>query len=103
MRNQRGVTLIETMVMVTVIALFSGIAGVPYIGQVERGRTVAAKSQLNAFTAALRKAPLDGAGADPTSSAKSLTIPGDGVHPRRNLGRGRAPGDLSRGRWDPWR
>jgi general secretion pathway protein G len=81
MRNQRGVTLIEMMVVVTVIALFSGIAGVRYFGQVERGRTVAAKSQLNAFTAglaafqadvgrfpteqeglaALRKAPMDAA------------------------------------------
>jgi prepilin-type N-terminal cleavage/methylation domain-containing protein len=58
MRNQRGVTLIEMMVMVTVIALFSGIAGVPYIGQAERARTVAVKNQLNAFPAALRKAPL---------------------------------------------
>lgn len=57
MRNRshgrRGVTLIEMMVVVTILAIFSGIAGFRYFGHLERSKQVAAKSQLNAFQLAI--------------------------------------------------
>ncbi len=56
MRNRhlkRGVTLIEMMVVVTIIALFTGVVGVKYMTHVERSKEVAAKTQLNAFNLAI--------------------------------------------------
>jgi general secretion pathway protein G len=47
------VTLIEMMVVVTIIAIFSGIAGFRYFGHLERSKQVAAKTQLNALQLAI--------------------------------------------------
>lgn len=41
------------MVVVTIIAVFTGIAGFRYFGQLERSKHVAAKTQLNAFNLAI--------------------------------------------------
>jgi general secretion pathway protein G len=41
------------MVVVTIIAIFSGIAGFRYFGHLERSKQVAAKTQLNTFNLAI--------------------------------------------------
>jgi general secretion pathway protein G len=52
-RSQRGVTLIEMLVVVTIIALFAGIVGPKYWGKVADSKRVAAKTQIVAFEGAL--------------------------------------------------
>ncbi|HEY3740440.1 MAG TPA: type II secretion system major pseudopilin GspG [Bryobacteraceae bacterium] len=57
--GQRGVTLIEMLVVVTIIALFAGIVGVKYWGQADKAKRVAAKSQINNLQGALGQFKLD--------------------------------------------
>jgi general secretion pathway protein G len=58
-RNQRGVTLIEMLVVVTIIALFAGIVGTRYWGKADQAKRVAAKVQINTFEGALGQFKLD--------------------------------------------
>lgn len=53
MRNERGVTLIEMLVVVTIIGLFTGLIGVRYFSHVEKAKRTAAATQLNSFNTAL--------------------------------------------------
>ena len=57
--NRRGVTLIEMLVVVTIIALFAGIVGVRYWNKADQAKRVAAKTQINGFQGALGQMKLD--------------------------------------------
>src|SRR5713101_4721107 len=52
-RRQAGVTLIEMMVVVTIIALFAALVLPRMMGQADKARKTAARAQINAYTTAL--------------------------------------------------
>ena len=56
---QSGVTLIELMVVVTIIALFAALVGPALFKNVGKGRVTAAKSQIESFMTALGAYKLD--------------------------------------------
>ena len=58
-RGQAGVTLIEMLVVVTIIALFAGIVGTRYWSKADQAKRVAAKVQINTFEGALGQFKLD--------------------------------------------
>jgi len=60
--NRRsGITLIEMLVVVTIIALFGAIAFQQLGPEVEKGRRVAASTQIDAFMTALQRYNLQNA------------------------------------------
>ncbi|HEV2690874.1 MAG TPA: type II secretion system major pseudopilin GspG, partial [Bryobacteraceae bacterium] len=61
-RKQAGVTLIEMMVVVTIIALFAALVLPKMIGQADRARKTAARAQINAYMTALGSYKLDTGG-----------------------------------------
>jgi general secretion pathway protein G len=65
-RRQAGVTLIEMMVVVTIIALFAALVLPKMMGTADRGRKAAAHAQINAYLTALGSYKLD-TGIYPTS------------------------------------
>lgn len=65
-RWQRGVTLIEMMVVVTIIALFSALVIPKLFNKAAQARRTAAKAQINGFMTALGAYKLD-TGAFPTT------------------------------------
>lgn len=64
--TQAGVTLIELMVVVTIIALFVALVGPQLFKQVGKSKITAAKSQLESFGTALGTYKLD-VGSFPTT------------------------------------
>jgi general secretion pathway protein G len=58
-RNSRGITLIEMLVVVTIIALFVGLVGVNVFKQADKAKVVAAKAQIASFSQALGLYKLD--------------------------------------------
>jgi general secretion pathway protein G len=58
-RRQAGVTLIEMLVVVTIIALFAAIVGPKMLGRSDQARRVAARAQINSFQTALGAYKLD--------------------------------------------
>ncbi len=58
-RRQAGVTLIEMMVVVTIIALFAALVLPRMMGQADKARKTAARAQINAYTTALGAYKLD--------------------------------------------
>lgn len=52
-RNKAGVTLIEMMVVVTIIALFAALVAPRLLRQGDHAKVVAAQAQINAFQTAL--------------------------------------------------
>jgi general secretion pathway protein G len=58
-RKQAGVTLIEMMVVVTIIALFAALVLPRMLGQADRARKTAARAQINAYMTALGSYKLD--------------------------------------------
>ena len=52
-RSQGGLTLIEMLVVVTIIGLFAAIVGVNMFKQADKARVKAAKVQMNSFFTAL--------------------------------------------------
>ena len=58
-RRQAGVTLIEMLVVVTIIALFAALVGVNMFKQADKARVTAARAQINNFKAALGQYKLD--------------------------------------------
>ena len=61
-RNRRlGITLIEMLVVVTIIALFGAIAFQQLGPEVEKGRRVAASTQIDSFMTALQRYNLQNA------------------------------------------
>src|SRR3982751_2026206 len=65
-RRQRGVTLIEMMVVVTIIALFSALVLPKMFRRADTARITAARAQMNGFMTALGAYKLD-TGVWPTS------------------------------------
>ena len=57
--GRAGVTLIEMMVVVTIIALFAALVPPRMLGQADRARKTAARAQINAFMTALGSYKLD--------------------------------------------
>jgi general secretion pathway protein G len=58
-RRQAGVTLIEMLVVVTIIALFAALVLPRMMGQADRARRTAARSQINSYMTALGAYKLD--------------------------------------------
>ena len=58
-RRRAGVTLIEMLVVVTIIALFAALVGPSLFKQSDRARITAARVQINNFRAALGQFKLD--------------------------------------------
>ena len=63
---QAGVTLIEMLVVVTIIALFAALVAPRFLNKTDNARRVAAKAQINGFMTALGAYKLD-TGAFPTT------------------------------------
>src|SRR5258708_38296550 len=57
--GQAGGTLIEMMVVVTIIALFAALVLTKMLGQADRARKTAARAQINAYLTALGPDKLD--------------------------------------------
>jgi general secretion pathway protein G len=58
-RRQRGITLIEMLVVVTIIALFAALVGPRMFGQADKAKRTAARAQINSFMTALGSYKLD--------------------------------------------
>jgi general secretion pathway protein G len=58
-RREAGVTLIEMMVVVTIIALFAALVLPRMMGQADKARKTAARAQINAYMTALGAYKLD--------------------------------------------
>ena len=58
-RQQAGVTLIEMMVVVTIIALFAALVLPKMMHQADRAKITSAHAQINAFSTALGSYKLD--------------------------------------------
>ena len=58
-RRRAGLTLIEMMVVVTIIAMFGALVLPRFLGQADKGRKTAAKEQINQFLTALGAYKLD--------------------------------------------
>ena len=58
-RGQSGVTLIEMLVVVTIIALFAALVGPRLFSKADDARRTAAKAQINSFSTALGSYKLD--------------------------------------------
>jgi len=52
-RRQKGITLIEMLVVVTIIALFAAIVGPKLFSQADKAKRTAARAQINSFGTAL--------------------------------------------------
>ena len=78
--SERGITLIEILVVVTIIALFVAIVGPRVLGQADKARKTAARSQIDSFMTALGTYKLD-TGTFPTTDQglEALRIKPDGV------------------------
>ncbi len=64
--NQAGVTLIEMLVVVTIIALFAALVAPRMLRRADTARVTAARAQINSFMTALGAYKLD-TGAYPTT------------------------------------
>jgi general secretion pathway protein G len=58
-RAQRGVTLIEMLVVVTIISVFLLVVGPRLLGQADKGKVVATRQQIAAFGQALASYKLE--------------------------------------------
>ncbi len=57
--NQAGVTLIEMLVVVTIIALFAGLVGMRMWKQADKAKVTAARAQITTLMAALATYKMD--------------------------------------------
>src|ERR1700734_400337 len=83
-RGQAGVTLIEMMVVVTIIALFAALVLPKMMNQADRAKGVAAHADINGFTTALGAYKLD-TGIFPTTEQglQALRVQPEGVENRQ--------------------
>ena len=79
-RAQAGVTLIEMLVVVTIIALFAALVVPRMMGQADKARRVQAHAQVNSFMTALGAYKLD-TGTYPTTEQglQSLRVKPEGL------------------------
>ena len=59
LRRQAGITLIEMLVVVTIIALFAAIVGPRLFGNVDKAKRTQVRAQINSFMTALGSYKLD--------------------------------------------
>jgi general secretion pathway protein G len=79
-RRRAGVTLIEMMVVVTIIALFAALVLPRMIGQTDKARRAAAKAQIQSYMTALGSYKLDTAIYPTTEQGlQALRVKPDGV------------------------
>jgi general secretion pathway protein G len=52
-QSERGITLIEMLVVVTIIALFAALVGPRMLGQADKAKRTAARAQIQSFMTAL--------------------------------------------------
>ncbi len=79
-RTQSGVTLIEMLVVVTIIALFAALVIPRMLGQGDKARRVATHAQINGFQTALGAYKLDTGAFPPTEQGlQALRVKPDGV------------------------
>jgi general secretion pathway protein G len=78
--RRAGVTLIEMLVVVTIIALFAGLVGLRMWKQADKARVTAARAQINTFMSALSTYKMD-TGQFPTTEQglQSLRVAPAGV------------------------
>ena len=72
-RKQAGVTLIEMLVVVTIIALFAALVGRNIFRQTDKARITAARAQIEIFMGALGQYKLDTGGL-PTTDQGLLAL-----------------------------
>jgi general secretion pathway protein G len=72
-RRQAGVTLIEMLVVVTIIALFAALVGPSMFKQTDKARVISTKTQINNFRAALASYKMD-TGVFPTTEQGLLAL-----------------------------
>jgi general secretion pathway protein G len=79
-RRQRGVTLIEMMVVVTIIALFAALVLPKMMHQADRAKVTSARAQIDSFSTALGAYKLD-TGTYPTTEQglQALRLQPEGV------------------------
>jgi general secretion pathway protein G len=79
-RGEAGVTLIEMLVVVTIIALFAALVVPRMMGQADKARRVSAHAQINSFMTALGAYKLD-TGTYPTTEQglQALRVKPEGV------------------------
>jgi general secretion pathway protein G len=79
--SQAGVTLIEMLVVVTIIALFAALVAPRFLNKSDAARRVAAKAQVNGFMTALGAYKLD-TGLFPTTEQglAALRVKPEGVN-----------------------
>ena len=58
-RSQLGVTLLEMLVVLVIIALLAGLVGVRLLSQVDRSKSVAAKAQVESLKSAIESLRAD--------------------------------------------
>ncbi len=58
-RNRRGITLIEMLVVLTIIGLFAALVAPKLLSKGDTARVTAARAQINAFSTALGAYKLD--------------------------------------------
>jgi len=80
-RGQAGVTLIEMLVVVTIIALFAALVAPKMLSKADKAKATAAKAQINAFNTALGMYKLD-TGVFPTTEQglQALRVKPNGVN-----------------------
>ncbi|MCS7316020.1 MAG: type II secretion system major pseudopilin GspG [Bryobacterales bacterium] len=80
-RRQAGITLIEMLVVVTIIALFAGLVVPRMLRRTDAARITAARAQINAFMTALGAYKLD-TGTFPTTEQglQALRVRPQGVN-----------------------
>ena len=81
LHRQAGITLIEMLVVVTIIALFAGMVLLPMMRRVDTAKRTAAHAQINGFMTALGTYKLD-TGTFPTTEQglKALREKPEGVN-----------------------
>jgi general secretion pathway protein G len=79
-RGQAGVTLIEMLVVVTIIALFLAVVAPKMLNQGDKARVTAARTQIDAFMTALATYKLETGGYPTTDQGLiALRVKPDGV------------------------
>ena len=79
-QNSKGITLIEMLVVVTIIALFVGLVGVNIFKQADKAKQVAARAQIADFGNALGIYKLDtGSYPPPSPGLEALRVKPDNV------------------------
>ena len=58
-KSERGITLIEMLVVVTIIALFAALVAPRMLGQADKAKRTQAHAQINSFMTALGAYKLD--------------------------------------------